>query len=319
MAVEPGPAEKNPPRDFGSLARRIANYTTRGILCAGVVVAGIVFGRQVMLWWGVESLPLGGTNAETALDALGDPGRPHTIEFGDSPWSLRRESFSGDKQQATQRLLAVCRAAAENTAGQASIGTPLPAERKMLASLVGRKPADESPGTWRLYELHDAFPMIVGVARMNVRASAAPAAKKKEKNLAEEPYRLVLWGIGMPSSGTGWTLCVFEPGGSASAQGQTDVPLPPGCHRTLSIRVAEGGQMTTFAGPEQPEAWKQFFADWSQRRGWPSAWGWRQTGGVWVAKFASADRGDSLDVRLGPDARGQWTGLLMVVLRRPSP
>ena len=78
MAVEPGLSEKNPPRNFGSLARRISTYTTRGILCAGVVVAGVAFGRQVMLWWGVESLPLGETGGETAIDALGDPGRPHT-------------------------------------------------------------------------------------------------------------------------------------------------------------------------------------------------------------------------------------------------
>ena len=315
MAVEPGLSEKNPPRNFGSLARRISTYTTRGILCAGVVVAGVAFGRQVMLWWGVESLPLGETGGETAIDALGDPSRPHTVQFGDSPWSLRRESFAGDKQQAARRLLVTCRevfsSPSVSSAKTSLSSAPSPAEAKMLASLVRRKPAEEAAGLWRLYELHDAFPMVVGVAKMSTR----PTTKKMEKNLAEEPYRLVLWGIGMPSSATGWTLCVFEPNGSAAAMGRTDVPLPPGCRRTLSIRVAEGGQMATFTGPEQPEVWKRFFADWSKQQGWPSVSAWRRTGDAWYAKFAAADGRDSLEVRLGPDVRGQWTGLLMAVMQ----
>lgn len=309
------------PRDFASLARHISNYTTRGILCAGVVVAGIVFGRQVMLWWGVDSLSVGGTNAEAALNALGDPTRPHTVQFGDSPWSLHRESFSGDKQQAARQLLAACHQAISSVATPPAVA-PSPAETKMLTSLVGRKPAEESPGKWRLYELSDAFPMVVGVARIDVKAFpetlTTPTAKKTERNVPDEPYRLVLWGIGMPSNANGWTLCVFEPGGLAAAVGQTNVPLPPGCHRTLSIRVAEGGQMTTFVGPEQPDAWKRFFSDWSKQHGWPAVSAWRQTDGVWVAKFASTDRGDSLDVRLGPDAHGQWTGLLMSVSQKSN-
>jgi hypothetical protein len=186
------------PPGFATLAKRISSWTTNSLLTLLVLVAGLGFGRQVLKWWKADASPRGAAGAISPGDGFGDPMRLHTVQFGDSSWSLRRQSIIGDKQSAVEQLRAAC-CEMLKTHVPATPGSPLPtnlrsvpgegpgakaeSEDKFLALLSRSNPVEEEPGKWRVYEFHEAFPMAVGVARVGETAAARPA--ETSSNLAQ--------------------------------------------------------------------------------------------------------------------------------------
>jgi hypothetical protein len=303
---------------FATLAHRISAWTTRGLLTLMVLAAGLGFGRQVLQWWAADAAPTSPQSPSPAAPAgpQSNFSQTQTIEFGDSRWSLRRLPIRGDEALAIKRLRTLCREsldAALSAAGQPSPPTPLPkgegtrheaplstGEERLLALLAQEKPVAESAGKWRLYELHENFPMAAGVSW-----SDAPT---------EKPRRLLLWGMAVPSSDKAWTACVFQVAGNHSAEdaAASHVPLPPDCHRTLSLRTSDGAAMTGFCCRCPPHQVNRFYSEWAAKAGWQTTVDWRAIGSAWYAKFVAADSdGGVLEVRLGPDVRGGWSGLLM--------
>jgi len=314
------------PPGFAGLAKRISAWTTRGLLTVIVLVAGLGFGRQVLKWWAADATPPGTAAVGLATDGLGDPSQLHTLQFGDNSWSLQRRSISGEKDKAIEQLRAACREVLQTVSPPAKAGegprATAAGEREFLAFLSNSTPIEEKAGKWRLYELNTALPMAVGVARTECGPKGTVPFSLTRKlgqspNLAQMGYRVVIWGLAVPAGPGGWTLCTFQPGAQSGGErsGSTDVPLPPGGHRTLSIRSAGGGGIVAFGGPDRPAQWRRFYNDWFARQGWQAAATWQPTGAAWYAKFAEPEGGDSIDIRFGPDGRGGLSGLLMVTAR----
>ena len=271
---------------FTIVAQRISGWTTNGLLTATVLLAGLGFGRQTLKWWAADASrpknPAGGL----AADALGDPRQLATIQFGETSWSLRRRSITGDKNKTVEQLRAACREVLR--AGPSAAQMPRAEEEQFLALLADALPVDQEPGQWRLYEFPAMFPMAVGLARP-VRSVEKSAAA--QGNLARAGYRVVTWAVAVPTGEAQWTLCTFQ-SATAPAQGSTaliDVPLPPGAHRALFMQ-AGGGRTVALSGPDRPERWKRFYEDWFARRGWRPAASWRSFGAAWYARFAAPIR-----------------------------
>lgn len=302
------PPEKS---SYARLARRISAITTNCLLTAMVLIAGLGFGRQVLKWWGDGTAETARPSPTVeALAGLADPSRPHVLQFGDYPWSLRRQSISGDQQAAAVALRADCRRAVQ----QARLPEDRPerAEREFLKRLAAREPVQQESGTWRLYELNDAFPMVVGT-----RQPVAGGDSATEETLAAGDHRVVAWGLAIPSEPGEWTLCTFQPEPASGGQtlGLPDVPIPPDCARTLSFRVVGGGAMVAFEGPQHPHDWIRFYDRWFATHNWKAAAeGWRRSGSSWHARFASTERASagSVDVHFGAGGRGRATGLIVM-------
>ena len=94
MSDDSGP---QPSPSFATLARRISAWTTRGLLTLMVLVAGFGLGRQVLRWWADDAAPASPKSMPAAGDSLGDPAKPHTVEFGDRPGR-----FGGSRSRATR-------------------------------------------------------------------------------------------------------------------------------------------------------------------------------------------------------------------------
>ena len=291
--------------DYAQLATRISSFTTKCMLTGIVLVAGLGFGRQVLQWWAEEEASRGGL-VQTA-DGLGDPLRPHLLQFGDLPWSLRRQTVVGPKEAAVAALRQIgLSTVRENNDTELPDGKPTEAERKLLAQLATRKPVAEEPGRWALYESEENLPMIV--------ASAGDPSTSG--------CRIVTWGFAIAADSDAWTVCTFQPaaGGGSDGTNVIDEVIPLGCTRTLSVRVVDGGAVVGFRGPGPLKTWKTRFDGHFAGNNWKMVGQWRNTGAAWHARYEKSDSaaGSVVDVRLGGDAGAdsRFSGLLVVTPSR---
>jgi hypothetical protein len=301
--------------DYARLAKRISATTTNCLLTAVVLVAGLGFGRQVLRWWAADTAqppdasPPRGYPAEI-LNGLGDPERLHTLQFGDQPWLLRRQSITGDREAAATALRAACREVVRQD--RPTDQPPLPAEISLLSRLAARDPTEQAPGKWRLYELTGSLPMVVGTRPQPAAADALPS-----KNPAPMGDRVVVLGVALPVGSQAWTVLGFQPGGTGGqpSAGFPAVPIPAGCRRTLSMSVVGGGAILAFEGPQGRKTWSNFYDEWFATHHWMRAGGWEQSGAGWHARYTppAQDPAAFVDVHLGSDGPHRSTGLLMII------
>lgn len=295
---------------MAALAKRMTSWTTNGLLTAIVLVAGLGFGRQVLIWWSSGSR--GGAEAVAPVgteDGFGDPSRVHILQFADQCWSIRRQAIVGRQGDAAKALQTLCReviADCHPSGGQSS-----EAERRLLAALSRQQPAEEKPGQWQLYLWNEGFPMVAGV-----RAGPQSERSGAGSQLAEPGRRVVTWGLAIPSGPESWTVLAFQPdvGSNSSSEGFLEIPLPPQCRKVVSVRVAGGGSVMAFAGPEVPKTSMRFYDHWLTQQGWKMLDAWRPSGAGWHVRYVSAGRTPvvSVDIHLGVDRQGQTAGVVAV-------
>ena len=203
---------------------------------------------------------------------------------------------------------------------------PLRLPQFRIRPFLGANPVEQQPGEWQLYELNEAFPMVVGVRPQP--PPSGPEAKKHdaEKNLAREGRSVVTWGLAVPAAPDAWTVYTFQPEPPAGTQDSAgwEVPIPPECTRTDSLRVVGGGALVAFHGPQTPgnqspgnptpENWTDFYDRWFAGHNWKGIGNWRNSGPAWHKRFRAPDdeSAGSVDVHFGPDDRGGAAGLLMI-------
>ena len=298
-----------PPRGFAALGRRISAYTSRLVLSAVVVLAGVAFARQVLQWWRDEAADL--HQPPAAAPGLGQPWAAHEVMVGDRSWSIVRQTFEGDAAGASSALLAACHTAAEETAGM-PLPPPGPEQRQLLARLAGSEPARQTSGGVRLYALPEGFPMVVGTRSggPDERPGAGPPPPAPGPAVA-------IWGIAVPAAPTSWSLYTFrpgEPGAEVEAAAGAQPPLPPGCRRLLQVRAVGGETSIVFTGPAQPDAWRALYDRWAAEAGLQGRGPWRESAGAWHRAYAGAgpQRPAAVDVHFGRDRSGQGLGVILL-------
>jgi hypothetical protein len=299
-------------RDFAHLAKQLTVWSSRGIVSAAIIVAGLAFGRQVLQWWGVDRDPSPSPPSQSlALGALGDPAQEHRLEFGGSDWSLSRATVRASDAKLLAELEARCAAVIASSPVPAT--EPGPSELALLSRVAATKPACEEAGQWQLFALDSAFPMALGTRW--VASTDRPPAEW----VAKTRRRVVTWGLAVPAGGDVWTVYTFHTASLRrdDAAIASDLPIPPGGRKTLAIRAADGGAVVAFQGPDRPGQWGEFFDAWLAAHGWKatSPWQHRQTS---QSLRAVCETGDSLDVLLSSQGTGEMTGLMLLTPRPPQ-
>jgi hypothetical protein len=309
------PLPPKPSTSLDGLARRISRWTTNSLLTVMLLVIALGFGRQVLRWWHHDTAsrpPTPGELPSQSADA-------QVLAFGDQAWSIRRQEFAGPPADVPAALLALCRTAIAEA--RPRDGAADAAEQDVLKRLAAEKPAAEEPGRWRLYQWSEGFPLVSGILnvsgtlRVPIKSGIRSMPDTLGTSLAEPTYRVVIWGIGVPTSAAAWTLYVFQPGRdrSASGQGAAKVPLPPGSRRLASVGSA-GSTITAFsADNDLGGSARQFYDRWFAEHGWIAAVPWQRSPVGWQARFelVGGSPAIAVDIRLGSDAQGRGTGLIM--------
>ncbi|NLE40095.1 MAG: hypothetical protein GX621_18925 [Pirellulaceae bacterium] len=323
------PSRDKPVRPELSPARRMAAWTSRGILTAVVLVVGLSFGRQVVRWWAEdEAVSASGRSAGDAIGMFDPSAEPLSVQFGGQSTTIAVRTVHGTPAEATAAL----RSLAEERLPEAAwpdrpVGDR---ERDLLAKLTQETPTAQEPGRWRLYALADEFPMVVGVVDAPRPPSRHPAQVGEGMTPEEPPTkggRIGLWGFGFPSSSGGWTLYTFLSGEDRPDEVAAEaIPLPPGVEPTLSVGAGKEVQLAAFSGLVELGPCRGFFDRWFAENGWTTDDGWRESAGGIHATFRREDAaggraaGNRLaDVHLARDAeQGRVRGLVTIRTDRPD-
>jgi hypothetical protein len=300
------------PSDFGQLAKRITTWTTNCLLTAIVVVAGVGFGRQVLIWWSADPAANDADRDRVIKVDAGsaDAGGLYNLQFGDQSWSFGRQAIQGDQAAAAKSLRSMCRLSGQNA--QSPALPPQKEELELLESLSKREPLDREAGKWAIFQLNEAFPLMVVL-----RDATDNEGRKSGTNLAKGGPRVVTWGLAMPAGPDMWAVYTFhaEPSSRQPFGGLPDVPIPPGCQRTLAMQAAGGEAMIGFEGPYEPENCIRSFEQWFDRNGWKAVARWNRSGSSWSARYVSngPDNAEiTADVQFAADQRQRLAGLLIV-------
>ncbi len=221
-------------RSFAALAKRISSWTSKGLVSALILAAGLAIGNEVLRWWRADkTLPspaegLAVSDAALASDGLGDPAREHQLRFGDSPWAMTCRTIVASKHDALTMLRAAC---AESIRSGDGLPTTPPdaAEREWLGRIGGRQPVEQEPGRWVLYELEEPNLMVVGT-----RAG----------------LRVVTWAVAIPGDGGQWTLYTLQwtpsaeagDGRRATTRRRSCRHAPPGARESSRSRRRAAGR-----------------------------------------------------------------------------
>jgi hypothetical protein len=295
------------------LGARISAWTTRGLLSAIILVAGVGFGRQVLRWWADEaSAPAETPGPPDTVGAAGLAG-PSRLEVGQKGCVLVRHVAAGSREQAAAALRDECRQLTPSAPFPTD--APSPAEQRLLDTLAHRQPVDESPDQWQLYELDGPAVLVAGT-----RSCAAPKVDARA-GVAWTGRRVVTWAMAVPQGDRGWTLYAFHPAATSCAPGDDgmELPLPAGSQQSMSIHVPGGPAIVRFAGNHPADGWKEHFDSWFAGMGWPAG-PWQRQGPRWHCRAEGTMRGGmvSVEVQFTSDDAGRLAGVLIVTPAGPA-
>ncbi|MDB5391989.1 MAG: hypothetical protein JWM11_7635 [Planctomycetaceae bacterium] len=166
--------------------------------------------------------------------------------------------------------------------------------------------------------------MLVGI-----RFFPAPTQKSNRQHATREP-RVVCWGLVFPGHVAGaWTAYTFIKSNSKpnrlARNAITDrtaeldlsqVPLPEGCRRTVSVRGSDWNSLSGFQGTGSAADWRTHFSEWLASQGWAPVENWSSTEEIpsWSASFIrnneDATTSNRILIQFRFDASGQGSGLI---------
>lgn len=282
---DPRPAAAKVP-----LSRRIVARTADILAMALVLILCLTMGREVLRWWQTDPPRI--SAAPKAVPAWGEGGQPVELEFGELPFTMTRQTFSGDRPAVRKLLHERCRAAVLSEGRPP--GVPDEQERSLLEKLAGMKPLEEKAGVWRIVRVMDPFELTVGLRDF------------------DDGWRILAWGTAMPMESDQWAVHLFAAGPSAAKiAGLPPVPVPPGSRKLVSLREAKGGSLTGFLGTGPVQAWTQYYDNWFASHGWQTT-GWSGAGDHRTARFRPKEGPGTADIQMVREG-DNWRGIVSVL------
>ncbi|MCA9119657.1 MAG: hypothetical protein H6822_13405 [Planctomycetaceae bacterium] len=298
------------PEPVAMLAKRIGNLATNVMVSGLILIVGITFGREIIGWWrgDVET-----SNASPTALVVGEHGPTEAashqlLEFGDFPFTLNREEFTGSVSAAAERLRVTSRQSIDSA--RPLSGVVGDAERRMLDAARKVRPVAEVANVWSMHEIARPLPMIVGV-------------RSFETQVATVEQRVVSWGMAVPERTNDgdepmrWTLFTYSATEAIPSPPESlRWSMPPGGRRTLSIRSERGDAVAGFAGTGTVQSWTEYYDEMFTNLGAEPDSAWQICAGSWRRRFAE-NESDTIDVLIECD--GDNVRSLVMTSHRHTP
>lgn len=275
---------------FGGLADTIRRRTSDLLAIGILVVAALSFGREITGWWDAdEPAPVAATEHAFGSSKPGwdVPGRRVELRFGESGLHLHRERIVGDADVAIEQLLVHCATLLSDR--ELPTDAVDPGEERMLAATTDLEPVRRGDG-WAIHVVATPMPTAIGVLGDDSACTTCGGR------------RAVCWGVLMGADEPGtWTAFWFDrrPTDDESTTTEfTDVVLPTGAKRTMSLRDVTGAGVIGFEGRGDADEWVRSFDEaHPPDDGWTTN-GWRTLGVVRTVRYDHAESGRTVEVRI---------------------
>ncbi len=229
-----------------------------------------------------------------------------TLDFGDSPYSIRKHFIRGDTTAALNYLVAETTQIVSQPV--ASLPAMESAEKRLLGLVKEVKPI-ASADTWSIYRIDYPTTMVVGVQKTGRESSSG------DTNAA----RVICWGIVLPVENQ-WSIFMIEPTRDSEMRMPFAGAVPPNARRTLSLKDEHGAFIMGISGAGPMDEWVGFFSNEFSGKGWLTDREWTHAETQSSARFSFESNGLShwVDVQLTATAGERHSGLIVVTPRREA-
>ena len=316
-STQTSPTADTPKASFGELSKRIRSRTTDLLAVAIVLVGGLTLGTRIVRWWSTDESELALQPSPPANVSWGAGHSPVSLEFGEGPIQLERQTASGDRQAVISQLVDRCAAVARET--RSVTANMLPAEQNLLKQLERFAPVREEPGRWQVYFVE--LPLGLVVATRTIAKDQRPVENSAKAPVSQPATdrparRVVCWGLAQPARKGEWVLFLMRPtAGEVEQRPQIGrVALPEGSSRILSLRDATGGALLAFEGDAAGEEWIDWFDNWFAGHKWKAARDWSRSPNGWSATYVPRDEDESgrIDISFSRSDEGRMSGIVSI-------
>lgn len=299
------PVDDANPKGFTSVGQLIRRRTTDFLAIAIIGFGLFTISGQLVDWWKTEpdelTNPVLTANDLVGLQSMwGSDGSPVTLDFGDSPYSVRKHFIRGKAEDAVEYLVSESKAIVNRPLDGLPPATD--AETRLI-KLVNKVQPVDSGDSWAIYRIDYPSTMVVGVREL-------------PHEIAEDPssVRVVCWGI-MLSVRDQWSLFMIEPAPtSADHSSPFLISLPPNSRRTMSLRDERGAFVMGVMGKGDVRSWADHYHQEFTSHDWPIESQWRHEETRSTARYAIKSSGQSthwIDIQLTNAASDRCSGLIV--------
>lgn len=291
------------PESARRLSARIGGFATNVLVSGVILIVGLALGREIIVWWRADS-PTEKSSPTASVIGEFHPlagADRQLLEFGDFPFTLNRQEFSGDVNEVVAQLRTACRH---------SVGSANPlvrelgaAEQRMLAAARKLTPVEEY-ANWSIYQIATPLPMVLGVRSFG-------------SQVATSEQRVVSWGLAVPDATPAgepqseWTLFTYSSDTLAGASPDRLIrPAPPGGQRTLSLQTDRSDAVVGYTGTGKVESWIKFYDDLFVDSPLLPGGTWQVDAGSWRRRFEIADL-ETIDVVIRHDGTNHLRSLVI--------
>ncbi len=294
-------------RCYSSLAASITRWTSNLLASAVVIVIALTFGSQLVALWVSKDAQSG--PGEFVISQSWPTLQSCSLEFGDLPFQLTRETFSGAESDVVLLLQARCRKALEN--GARPVGKMGERESDMISRSASRTPVEHLDGKWRILlvpklEGSSPVPIAVGIRDDCPSTLIAPTNSNRIES------RLVVWGLAIEAEPDRWTTYVATAASLDSSLG-LDSLLPGTAKRTLAMTQRSGGSLIGFSGGDLDSA-ITYYKEMARNLDWKLKVDTARPNQMWSAGFLPPEDSTitGLQVHLTLDHNRKLSGILML-------
>jgi hypothetical protein len=280
---------------FAQIAKRIRSRTTDLLAIAILCIGGLAVGGRLSEWWTTDPSEIP-TPAEITESVAGGSamwdinGSPVTLEFGEQPFEITRETVTEMDLQAVFKLMRQkCKMNLEKISKQPRLDlSQLPQQSRLVSRLETVEAIDERPGQWRIYQLEGVLPTVVGTIKLDERLVSvesntndlgvpvqvidqpSDALSNDADTRVTARWAVICWSMAYPLGKQPWRIFSFVYSPKSHGQMMADMPeiqLPPNSRRVLAIRNGEGGKFIAFEGDGELDVWNRWIEQQDSRTG----------------------------------------------------
>lgn len=236
-----------------------------------------------------------------------------SIQFGDSPYRLSRETITGSDEALIDHLKSRCRAVLEGNAVPSA--DPSAEELALIERVSAQTPLMQRAGHWRIFKGTrlkgvEGLPLVFGIR------DHCPAGMVEADDREGTRSRVVVWAIAIAGKDSHWTSYVATSQNELAGLSEL---IPNQSKRTLAISDSAGPSVIGFSGGDFESA-IAYYKQLADRHSWILESRMTSQGKSWSATIKPGSKTEikAVHIQLSANHNAPMSGILKIQFDRRS-